>query len=120
MSADVLRVEINKIKGIDSLKINMPLTPDVYAITGVNGIGKSTVLTAISPRLIENINFSLLKPFDYTMDSFISFSINENTEIWKPDPSGDWHCTPEKNIKIAWFPGRKHYKGNTFFQFIFL
>lgn len=114
MSADVLRVEINKIKGIDSLKINMPLTPDVYAITGVNGIGKSTVLTAISPRLIENINFSLLKPFDYTMDSFISFSINENTEIWKPDPSGDWHCTPEKTLKLRGFQEGSITKGTRF------
>lgn len=114
MSNDILQVKINRIKGIDSLKINMPLTPDVYAITGVNGIGKSTVLTAISPRLIENINFSLLKPLDYTIDSFVSFSINGNTEIWKPDLSGDWHCTPGKTLKLRGFQEGSITKGTRF------
>ncbi len=114
MNNDVLRVEINKIKGITSLKIDMPLTPDVYAITGVNGIGKSTVLTAISPRLTENINFSLLKSFDYSTDSFISFSVNEQTEMWKPDPSGDWYCTSEKVLKLRGFQEGSITKGTRF------
>ena len=36
---NILTVEIQNIRGIGHLKINMPLTPDVYAITGINGIG---------------------------------------------------------------------------------
>ena len=40
---NTLTVEIQNIRGIGHLKINMPLTPDVYAITGINGIGKSTL-----------------------------------------------------------------------------
>ena len=33
-----LSVDIEKIKSIDYLHIDMPLEPDVYAITGINGI----------------------------------------------------------------------------------
>ena len=69
MSVKKLHVKINKIKGISSLEIDMPLKPDVYAITGINGIGKSTVLSSIAPRLVRPINFSMLRPFDYTNDS---------------------------------------------------
>ena len=64
---NILTVEIQNIRGIGHLKINMPLTPDVYAITGINGIGKSTLLSCITPRLKRPVSFDSLTEFSAEM-----------------------------------------------------
>ena len=109
-----LHVEINNIKGISSLEIDMPLKPDVYAITGINGIGKSTVLSSIAPRLVRPINFSMLRPFDYTDDSFISFTIDENTEKWQPQTNGRWTCSTSPTLNLRGFQEGSITKGTRF------
>ena len=43
-----LGVEINKIKSIENLKIDLPVEKGLYAITGQNGSGKSTLVMAAS------------------------------------------------------------------------
>ena len=109
-----LHVKINKIKGISSLEIDIPLKPDVYAITGINGIGKSTVLSSIAPRLVRPINFSMLRPFDYTEDSFISFTIDENTEKWQPQTDGRWNCPTPSTLNLRGFQEGSITKGTRF------
>ena len=82
----VLSVNIQNIRGIFNLKINLSLSPDVYAITGVNGIGKSTLLTCITPRLHRPTSFEVLKSIA-TNESSIEYTIGDETEIWKYDGS---------------------------------
>jgi energy-coupling factor transporter ATP-binding protein EcfA2 len=43
-----LNVKIHKIKSINDLEINLPIDKGLYAITGQNGSGKSTVVTCAS------------------------------------------------------------------------
>lgn len=43
-----LNVQIHKIKSIEDLKISLPLERGLYAITGQNGSGKSTIVTCAS------------------------------------------------------------------------
>ena len=103
MENNILQVKIKNIRGISFLEINMPLNPDVYAITGINGIGKSTVLSAISPRLVRPINFSMLRDFDFKSDSYISYSLNNNHEIWKPNEQNQWNCITEQCLNLRGF-----------------
>lgn len=42
-----LTLEINNLRSIKDFKISLPIKKGVYAITGSNGIGKSTVLNAL-------------------------------------------------------------------------
>ena len=53
-----LSLEIHNIKGIKEMTIDMALRPDLYAITGINGIGKSTLLSCITPRLKRPIIYT--------------------------------------------------------------
>lgn len=113
MATKILDLEIHKIKGISSLKMSLPLKPDVYAITGINGIGKSTVLSSIAPRLVRPINFSMLRPFDYADDSFISFAIDGNTEKWQPQ-AGGWRSTLPPTLNLRGFQEGSITKGTRF------
>lgn len=114
MDENKLHVKINKVKGISSLEIDMPLNPDVYAITGINGIGKSTVLSSIAPRLMRPIKFSMLRPFDYTEDSFICFTMNGITEKWMPNGSRNWICSIDPVLNLRGFQEGSITKGTRF------
>lgn len=114
MENNILQVKIKNIRGISFLEINMPLNPDVYAITGINGIGKSTVLSAISPRLVRPINFSMLRDFDFKSDSYISYSLNNNHEIWKPNEQNQWNCITEQCLNLRGFQEGSITKGTRF------
>ena len=95
MSNDLL-IEIGNIKGINKLEINMSLEPNVYAITGINGIGKSTLLSCISPRLKRPINFLSLT--NYTNEnSYIKYKVGNNEEIWNIYDN-QWLCNGSEDI----------------------
>ena len=104
MNTNILQIEIHQIKGISSLKIKLPLNPGVYAITGINGIGKSTLMSAIAPRLVRPINFSILRNFEYLDNSFISYTIGKITEKWQPTKeSRNWVCSIDPTLKLRGF-----------------
>lgn len=114
MEDNILQIKIKNIRSISFLEMNMPLNPDVYAITGINGIGKSTVLSAISPRLVRPVNFSMLRTFDYKADSYISYSLNGVNEVWKPNEQGQWSCTPEPSLNLRGFQEGSITRGTRF------
>ena len=98
---NILSIEIQNIKGIGHLKIDMPLTPDVYAITGINGIGKSTLLSCITPRLKRPVSFSTLTEFSSETSS-IKYQIDNIEEKWSVD-NGVWSCMKHKNYRYVDF-----------------
>ncbi|MBQ5995898.1 MAG: AAA family ATPase [Clostridia bacterium] len=109
-----LSVEINNIKGINKLKIDMPLEPDVYAITGLNGIGKSTLLSSIACRLVRPINFNFLNNQDYNDASKIVFSNDGICETWTPN-KGKWNKDSQENeITLRGFQEGSITKGTRF------
>lgn len=111
---DVLSVEIQNVKGIKHLNIDMPLTPDVYAITGINGIGKSTLLSCITPRLKRPISFSQLEKFS-SEDSFIRYRINSTEENWSIQ-NGIWSCTGAQELSLRGFQEGSLTNGTRFFN----
>lgn len=97
----VLSVEIQDVRGIGHLKIEMPLSPDVYAITGINGIGKSTLLSCITPRLKRPVSFSLLTEFA-SESSFIKYNIDSEEEKWVLS-NGTWVSSNTPKLTLRGF-----------------
>ena len=110
----ILSVEVQNIRGIGRLKIHMPLTPDVYAITGVNGIGKSTLLTCITSRLKRPVSFSPLTEFS-SKDSSIKYQIGSTTEVWAPN-NGTWSCAGTMELPLRGFQEGSLTNGTRFFN----
>jgi predicted ATPase len=57
---DTLNIEMNDIRGIKHLSVNLNFVPGVYAITGENASGKSTLLAALSGLFYPKIFSSFL------------------------------------------------------------
>lgn len=110
----MLSVEIQNVRGIGHLKIDMPLTPDVYAITGVNGIGKSTLLTCITPRLKRPVSFSTLTEFS-SEDSSIKYQIDSTVEMWSTN-NGTWSCGGAMELPLRGFQEGSLTNGTRFFN----
>lgn len=82
-----LNMKIRKIKSIDSLDLDLSIEKGLYAITGQNGSGKSTVVTSASSVFF---NLPMNDYFGKTDDdASISFSLNNATRAWKK-VAGKW------------------------------
>lgn len=95
-----LKVCINKIKCIESLTIELPVDKGLYAITGQNGSGKSTIAACASSVFFD---IHMKEFFGKTDDdSSISFEIGESKRSWKKDEKRYWRRFkegPDMNIK---------------------
>ena len=77
---------INKIKSIEELTIELPVDKGLYALTGQNGAGKSTVATCASSVFF---NMTMKDYFGETpADSKIEFEYNGSTKTYKKE----WIC----------------------------
>lgn len=82
-----LNMKIHKIKAIDNLEISLPIEKGLYAITGQNGSGKSTVVTCASTVFF---NLRMNEYFGKTDDdATISFELNGAHRGWKKE-DGRW------------------------------
>ncbi len=78
---------IKKIKSVDYLEIHLPVQRGLYAITGTNGSGKSTVVTCAASAFY---NMYMSDYFGKTDDDAqISFELDGNTKVWKKS-GGRW------------------------------
>ena len=91
-----LEMEIHNIKCINNLKLLLPIESGLYAITGQNGSGKSTVVTCAASAFY---NFKMSDYFGKTdTDSFISFTFGSESKkrfmeksIWKLNYTPNFH-----------------------------
>lgn len=74
-----LSLSIENIKGLSG-EIEIPLKNDVYAITGNNGTGKSTLISLFS-RLVPPYTFRLSN-IDYSDNSKVKFSVYDKKSEW--------------------------------------
>lgn len=86
-----LNVHIHKIKSIDDLTIALPVDKGLYAITGQNGSGKSTIVACASRA------FFRMKMADYfgaiEDDAFIECELNGITRRWEKKRSDTKNLT---------------------------
>lgn len=102
-----LNVTINKIKSINNLTISLPIEKGLYAITGQNGSGKSTVVTCAS------CVFFSLPMNDYfgktEQDARIDFEMNGAKRAWFKDKNS-WRKFSDGKMSIKGF-----YEGSLIF-----
>lgn len=94
-----LKIQIKKIKCIDELIINLPINKGLYAITGQNGSGKSTISACASSVFF---NIPMKEYFGNTdADASICFELGDSQRSWTKN-SNSWtkHSSgPTMNIK---------------------
>ena len=83
-----LRMTINNIKSIKNIEIEFPVEKGLYAITGQNGSGKSTVVTCASSVFFNMSMKDYLGTTDH--DASISFELNGATRTWNKNEKGRW------------------------------
>ena len=95
-----LKITIRKIKSIDSLTIELPIEKGLYAITGQNGSGKSTIAACASSVFF---NVPMKEYFGKTDDdASIYFEMVDSKRGWKKDSNNSWSKYtegPVMNIK---------------------
>lgn len=95
-----LKMCIKKIKCIDELTIELPIDKGLYAITGQNGSGKSTISACASSVFF---NVPMKEYFGKTDDdASIRFELGEAKRAWKKNQNNSWkkHSDgPLMNIK---------------------
>lgn len=75
-----LKIKIHKLKSIESLNLDLPVEKGLYAITGQNGCGKSTVVGCASAAFYDP-HFN--EYFGHTEnDSYIELEYNGNHRKW--------------------------------------
>jgi DNA repair ATPase RecN len=84
----MIELDILNVKNITNLKISLPYKKGLYAITGINGIGKSTIFTALAKLVYKSALDKYLK-FDGDGTSKIAYTLDgvtnvfEKTDKWK-------------------------------------
>lgn len=95
-----LKTVIHKIKCIDDLTIELPVDKGLYAITGQNGAGKSTIAACVSSVFF---NVPMKEYFGKTEDdSKICFEMGASTRVWQKNQNNVWEKLsegPNMNIK---------------------
>lgn len=82
-----LEITIHHIKCIDDFKISLPIEKGLYAITGQNGSGKSTITACASSVFF---NLPMKQYFGKTDDdASIEFRLGASTRVWKQE-NGAW------------------------------
>lgn len=96
-----LKIKIKKIKCIDDLTIELPIDKGLYAITGRNGSGKSTIAACAS-----SVFFNVPKKeyFGKTDDeASIHFELGESKLAWKKDQNNIWRKRSDGRMNIKGF-----------------
>ena len=96
-----LRVEIKSLKNFQYVAMELPMEKGLYAITGANGTGKSTIMRAIA-KLVQRSAYNKFQHQDYNSDTLIKLEYDGVVNQWKRE-NGTWKCDSEKPISIQGF-----------------
>ena len=97
----MLNIRIENLKNINFIELNIPIKKGLYAITGSNGSGKSTIMTVFS-KVVRQSAFSRFQPHDYSSQSKITISYNGIDNIWTKANRG-WSCNTGDIISFQGF-----------------
>lgn len=96
-----IRMHIHNIKCIKDVSIDLPLESGLYAITGQNGSGKSTIVACASSMFL---NLPMNDYFGETdADASIDFVLDNNKRSWKKNEHQKWEASREGNMNIRGF-----------------
>jgi len=92
-------VIIDKTRGIRHLEFQLPTKPGMYLLVGPNGMGKTTLLTALHSigdrKAFRSFSNSGLENVDQYDDSRLTYRTEKKSVTYKKGPSGRWVPTPK-------------------------
>lgn len=97
-----LNIKIEQLKNINTIELNLPIETGLYAITGANGTGKSTIMTVIS-KVVRNSAFNVFQPHDYSSNSKITISYDGKENSWTKASRRGWSCSSTDIISLKGF-----------------
>ena len=78
-----LSVSIDNVKGLDHLKLTLPLEAGIYAITGNNGTGKSTIINCMAQMIARNHPGVGLTSYEVKANSCVKITCDERSATWR-------------------------------------
>lgn len=103
-----LRIHIHKLKSIEDLRFELPVEHGLYAITGQNGCGKSTIVGCASASFYDP---HMNEYFGHTEnDAFVEFEFNGKHKKWYK------HYSVHRQRYLWWKSGSGFLGVNGFFE----
>lgn len=96
-----LNIKIKKLKNIDSLELSLPIERGLFALTGANGTGKSTIMRVIS-KLVQGSAYNKFQSQDYNDETKISLEYKDKRNEWVRKNS-KWSCNTTDLIFVQGF-----------------
>lgn len=96
-----LEMHIHKIKCIDDLKLSFPMEKGLYAITGQNGSGKSTIAACTSTAFYYFRKQDFFGETD--IDAYISFEFDGKTLKYSKKNEEEWTYTGKSHFPLHGF-----------------
>lgn len=100
----MIYLKIENLKSIQSVEIELPFKKGVYAITGSNGIGKSTLLNVLS-KLVYKGALKAYLHYDGTPDSKIVYIVEGKKNTWIKTPQQWQRDRTESDSEEIFFKG---------------
>lgn len=77
---ETIKLSIKNIKNIVDAELDLPLDNGIYALVGINGCGKSTLMLCLA-QLIRN-QLDRLSFGDFSSQSSVSFEYKKSITTW--------------------------------------
>lgn len=106
-----LKIHIHNIKCVEDLEISLPTSKGLYAITGINGSGKSTIAACAASLFYDIPKYYYFG--NATNDSYVEYEYDGIKQIWGKTEKG-WLWKERHKLKLnGFFEGSILY-GNRF------
>ena len=93
-----IKMKIHKVKNIDDFEFEIPTEKGLYALTGENAVGKSTVIScAAAAFFVPSFNDYYGKP---RQNAYIQFQFNRRLRIIK-EYLGNWIIPPHRSVPLG-------------------
>jgi len=110
--AKYLTITIENLRGIKKLNIQLNMSPGIYAITGQNASGKSTLMAAIASIFFRELPKKFFVPIEE--DAKILIELNDKSLIISPKTRTWWDYNSDGELKINGFYEGSIIYGNRF------
>lgn len=106
-----LKIRIHNIKCIENLEVSLPTAKGLYAITGINGSGKSTIAACAASLFYDIPKYYYFG--NASNDSYVEYEYNSVKQIWGKTERG-WLWREKHRFAISGFFEGSLLYGNRF------
>jgi len=92
------KIEIKNVKNIKEFSLEIPVEQGLHVISGINGIGKSTIMGLLSVPFRPTILWKIFK--NPNSNSSVSYSYNGSSDIWVVNEESKWVLKGKKKLDV--------------------